>query len=149
MAAPAQPSGGLPVPTSGKPSAGQQAVLDRIRRLRDGDQRRFGNCSYRWDRWKLLPNGSRTTSYRCEGSEFSDHTIGVNCSKLQINSDAPAVSANGKGSWGAWRLPQPGGEEQMVAMLCANALPMPPPPPVPPGPPPPSATQAPPQGKGT
>lgn len=117
-------------PTAGmKPTAAQQAVLDRIRKLRDGDQRRFGDCSYRWDRWKLQPNGSRTTSYSCEGRQIVDHTIGVNCSKLQINTYNPAAERSGsseRGAWGSWRLPDPGGEEQMVATLCANALPPPP-----------------------
>lgn len=128
----AQPSGGTAAPPSGKPTSAQQAVLDRIRRMRDGDQRRFGACSYRWDRWKLQPDGSRTTSYSCEGSQIVDHTIGVNCSKLQINSYSPVPPSNAKGeakgetwAWGTWRLPKPGGEEQMVATLCANALPIP------------------------
>ena len=128
-AAPAQPaSGGAPTGST-KPTAAQQAVLDRIRRLRDGDQRRFGTCSYRWDRWKLQPDGSRTTSYSCEGSPpIVNHTIGVNCSKLQINSFNPSAERSGsseRGAWGTWQLPAPGGEEQMVATLCANALPLP------------------------
>ena len=124
----AQPSSGTVAPPSGKPTSAQQAVLDRIRRLRDGDLRRFGNCSYRWDRWKLQPDGSRTTSYSCEGSQIVNHTIGVNCSKLQINSYNPDAERNGsseRGGWGTWRLPAAGGEEQMVATLCANALPIP------------------------
>jgi hypothetical protein len=111
------------------PTAAQQAVLDRIRRLRDGDQRRFGSCSYRWDRWKLLGDGNRTTTYSCENTQIVDRTIGVNCSKLQINSYDPVAQASGKAEawdWGHWRLPQAGGEEQMVATLCANALPAPP-----------------------
>jgi hypothetical protein len=141
-AAPPQPPGGsappaaqpqpasTSAPASGtKPTSAQQAVLDRIRRLRDGDQRRFGNCSYRWDRWKLQPDGSRTTSYSCEGSPpIVNHTIGVNCSKLQINSFNPSAEHSDtaqRGSWGSWRLPAAGGEEQMVATLCANALPLP------------------------
>ena len=125
--------GGTTPPAGGsaagvKPTPAQQAVLDRIRRLRDGDQRRFGSCSYRWDRWKLQSDGSRTTTYSCDGTQIVDHTIGVNCSKLQINSYTPAADAGGKakrGTGGSWRLPQPGGEEQMVATLCANALPAP------------------------
>ena len=128
-AAPAQPAGVNAPPSSAKPTSAQQAVLDRIRRLRDGDQRRFGTCSYRWDRWKLQPDGSRTTSYSCEGSPpIVNHTIGVNCSKLQINSFNPNADRSGsseRGAWGSWRLPAPGGEEQMVATLCANALPLP------------------------
>ncbi len=131
-ATPALPTPPVPLaaPSAGSsPTAAQQAVLDRIRRLRDGDQRRFGPCSYRWDRWKLLADGSRTTTYSCESTQIVDRTIGVNCSKLQINSYDPVPQANGKGeawAWGTWRLPQAGGEEQMVATLCANALPAPP-----------------------
>ena len=132
-AAPAQPAGVIAPPGGAGPTSAQQAVLDRIRRLRDGDQRRFGSCSYRWDRWKLQPDGSRTTSYSCEGSPpIVNHTIGVNCSKLQINSFNPGAERSGsneRGAWGSWRLPAPGGEEQMVATLCANALPLPAPPP--------------------
>lgn len=128
-AAPAQPASGGAPPSGTKPTPAQQAVLDRIRRLRDGDQRRFGTCSYRWDRWKLQPDGSRTTSYSCEGNPpIANHTIGVNCSKLQINSFNPSAERSGsseRGAWGSWRLPAPGGEEQMVATLCANALPLP------------------------
>jgi hypothetical protein len=132
-----QPSSNMVAPPSGKPTSAQQAVLDRIRRLRDGDLRRFGNCSYRWDRWKLHADGTRTTSYSCEGGSIVDRTIGVNCSKLQINSYDPVRQSAGNGdnktdnkpdgwAWGTWRLPQAGGEEQMVATLCANALPIPP-----------------------
>lgn len=102
-------------------------MLDRIRRLRDGDQRRFGSCSYRWDRWKLQADGSRTTSYSCDGGQIVERTVSVNCSKLQINSYDPLPAGKGEGwAWGSWRLPQAGGEEQMVATLCANALPIPP-----------------------
>lgn len=127
-----------PMPAAaGTPTPAEQAVLDRIRRMRDGDQRRFGSCSYRWDRWKLLADGNRTTTYSCEGTAIVDRTIGVNCSKLQINSYEPVPQSTAKGegksaakgeawAWGTWRLPKPGGEEQMVASLCANALPTPP-----------------------
>lgn len=131
------PASGSTAPSSARPTPAQQAVLDQIRRLRDGDQRRFGSCSYRWDRWKLHADGTRTTSYSCEGGSIVDRTIGVNCSKLQINSYDPVRQSAGNGdnktdnkpngwAWGTWRLPQAGGEEQMVATLCANALPIPP-----------------------
>jgi len=145
---------------SGMPTAAEQAVLDRIRRLRNGNQRRFGSCSYRWDSWKLLPDGNRTTTYSCDGSAIVDRTIGVNCSKLQINSYDPVPQASARGTgkteakaeswtWGTWRLPQQGGEEQMVASLCANALPTPPAAagPVPPSSSSPPAPQATPAGK--
>jgi hypothetical protein len=123
-----------PVTPTARPSAAQQAVLDRIRRLRDGDSRTFGTCSYRWDRWKLQDDGTRTTTYSCERPAIVDRTIGVNCTKLQINSYNPApdrsgaADRSGKGeswAWGTWRLPQAGGEEAMVATLCANVLPAP------------------------
>lgn len=122
------PSGGTQTPPGEKPTSAQQAVLDRIRRLRDGDLRRFGTCSYRWDRWKLQADGTRTTTYSCEDAKIVDRTIGVNCGKLQINSYDPLPKPNDKGeawAWGSWRLPQAGGEEQMVATLCANVLPQP------------------------
>lgn len=117
-----------PATPTARPSAAQQAVLDRIRRLRDGDSRTFGTCSYRWDRWKLQADGTRTTTYSCERPVIVDRTIGVNCSKLQINSYNPAPDPSGKGeawAWGTWRLPEAGGEEAMVATLCANVLPPP------------------------
>jgi hypothetical protein len=125
-AAPAH-GGTQPAPVA-TPTPAQQAVLERIRWLRDGEPRRFGSCRYRWDRWRLQPDGSRTTSYSCEGGKIVDRTIGVHCGRLQINSYEPVAAANGKGetwAWGSWRLPQAGGEEQMVATLCANALPIP------------------------
>lgn len=125
--APAASSGTPPAPGVMATPA-QQAVLERIRWLRDGEPRRFGSCRYRWDRWKLQPDGSRTTSYSCEGGKIVDRTIGVHCGRLQINSYEPVAAANGKDeswAWGSWRLPQAGGEEEMVATLCANALPIP------------------------
>lgn len=126
---PAAPAlgGTQPVPVA-MPTPAQQAVLERIRWLRDGEPRRFGSCRYRWDRWRLQPDGSRTTTYSCEGGKIVDRTIGVHCGRLQINSYEPVAGANGKGetwAWGSWRLPQAGGEEEMVATLCANALPIP------------------------
>ena len=102
---------------------------DRIRLLRDGEKRRFGRCSHCWMRWKRQPNGSRTTSDSCADRLLSDHTIGINGRTLQINSASPAMTGNGQGSWDAWRLPQPGRKELMVATQCASARAMPPAPP--------------------
>lgn len=117
-----------------KPTPAQQSVLDRIRKLRDGDNRRFGECSYRWDNWSLQANGLRTTTYSCEGSGVVDHTVGVNCGGLTINYYKPVTPAGQtpeKWAWGQWRLPSAGGEELMVASLCANTLPAPAPAPKP------------------
>ena len=115
-------------PATAKPTPAQQAVLDRIRKLRDGDTRRFGECSYRWDQWKLIANNVRTTTYSCDKSEVEGHTVGVSCGGLTINYYQPTTPLGQKPetwAWGKWRLPEAGGEEQMVAALCANAMPAP------------------------
>ena len=101
----------------------QQAVLDRIRKARDGDLRTFGTCHYRWDTWKLQAGGVRTTTYSCQRSEILDHTIGVSCSTLKLSVYRPVTPLGQtpeRWAWSAWRLPEAGGEEQMVAALCAN-----------------------------
>ena len=106
----------------------QQAVLERIRKARDGDLRTFGTCSYRWATWKLQAGGVRTTTYSCERSEILDHTIGVSCGKLKLSVYRPVTPLGQtpeQWAWSAWRLPEAGGEEQMVATLCANAMPAP------------------------
>ena len=106
----------------------EQAVLDRIRKERDGDLRTFGTCSYRWDAWKLQAGGVRTTTYSCQRSEILDHTIGVSCSALKLSTYRPVTPLGQtpeRWAWSTWRLPEAGGEEQMVAALCANALPAP------------------------
>jgi len=106
----------------------EQAVLDRIRKAREGDLRSFGTCSYRWDAWKLQAGGVRTTTYSCQRSEILDHTIGVSCSALKLSFYRPVTPLGQtpeRWAWSTWRLPEAGGEEQMVAALCANALPAP------------------------
>lgn len=111
-----------------KPTPAQQDVLDRIRQQRDSQTRRFGDCTYRWNEWRLGPNGVRTTRYSCDRSEVVDHTVGVSCSKLKINFYQPITPLGQepeRWAWGQWRLPEAGPEEQLVATLCANALPGP------------------------
>ncbi|MFM7087331.1 MAG: hypothetical protein ACKOXO_10140 [Cyanobium sp.] len=129
-----------PAAARSTPNKAEQSVLERIRRLRDGDSRRYGNCSYRWDRWKLLKDGTRTTQTSCgearpEGGQAvpavtsDQQLVGVNCAKLQINTTSRMAATEEQPErwvWGRWRLPAAGGEEQMVAALCANALPVPP-----------------------
>ena len=106
----------------------QRALLERIRKERDGDLRTFDQCRYRWDTWKLQAGGVRTTTYSCQRSEILDHTIGVSCDTLKLNVYRPVTPLGQtpeRWAWSAWRLPEAGGEEQMVASLCANALPAP------------------------
>ena len=106
----------------------EQQLLDRIRKARDGDLRTFGTCSYRWDAWKLQAGAVRTTTYSCERSEIVNHTIGVSCDTLKINVYRPVTPLGQKPErwdWIGWRLPAAGGEDLMVASLCANALPAP------------------------
>jgi hypothetical protein len=104
----------------------EQQLLDRIRKERDGDLRSFGTCSYRWDTWKLQAGGVRTTTYSCQRSEILDHTIGVSCSALKLSTYRPVTPLGQtpeRWAWSTWRLPEAGGEDLMVASLCANALP--------------------------
>jgi hypothetical protein len=117
-----------PAVVTAKPTPAQQAVLDRIRKLRDGDSRTFGDCSYRWDQWKLIANGVRTTSFSCKNSDIVNQTVGVSCGGLTINFYRPTTPQGQTPetwTWSQWRLPEAGAEEQMVATLCANALPTP------------------------
>ena len=128
---PVNPTPASPTPAAGQPASAptktpEQAVLERIRRLRDGDSRRFGSCTYRWDRWRLLADGTRTTNFSCDRAEVGTELVGVNCAKLQINVYTRSQDSQGqpeRWTWGTWRLPAAGGEEQMVASLCANLLP--------------------------
>lgn len=108
-AAPAQPA--MPAITPA-----QQLLIDRIRSQRDGDPRRFGDCLYRWDSWKLSAKGVRTTAFSC-GRET--RSVAVACESLKLT-----ISAL-DGAWESWRLPTAGPEELMVATLCANATPAP------------------------
>lgn len=96
----------------------EQALLEEIRRQRDGDRRQFGTCFYRWSEWKLAADGTRTTAYSCLPDADLALVVAVRCTGLQLNTYTGAA-------WGQWRLPAAGGEERMVAALCANAMPAP------------------------
>ena len=95
----------------------QAELLQKIKRLRDGDSRTFGSCTYRWDQWRPQPTGSRTTTVTGCGTA----SVAVACSALKL-STMPAAEPR---VWSPWRLPEPGPEERMVVSLCANALPLP------------------------
>lgn len=104
-------------------TAAQQALLDRIRTERDGSGalRRFGLCFYRWDGWKLSPDGVRTTNYGCVTNPEATppahpNRVAVACAALKLSTNTAGTTA-----WAPWRLPAPGGEELLVATLCANA----------------------------
>ena len=101
----------------------QAELLQKIKRLRDGDSRTFGSCTYRWDQWRPQPTGSRTTTVTGCGTA----SVAVACSALKL-STMPVAEPR---VWSPWRLPEPGPEERMVVSLCANALPLPAPAPAP------------------
>jgi len=111
-AIPAEPPATAPPLT-----AAQAELLQRIKRLRDGDSRTFGSCTYRWDQWRPQPTGSRTTTVTGCGTA----SVAVACTALKL-STLPVAEPQ---VWSPWRLPEPGPEERMVVSLCANALPLP------------------------
>ena len=104
----------------------QAELLQKIKRLRNGESRTFGSCTYRWDQWRPQPTGSRTTTVTGCGTA----SVAVACTALKLSS-LPVAEPK---VWSAWRLPEPGPEERMVVSLCANALPLPAPAPVAPRP---------------
>ena len=120
-AAPAQPPATTPPLTPA-----QAELLQKIQRLRNGDSRTFGSCTYRWDQWRPQPTGSRLTTV----TGCATASVAVACTALKV-STLPVAEPQ---VWSAWRLPEAGPEERMVVSLCANALPLPAPTPVAPKP---------------
>ncbi|KMM16675.1 hypothetical protein SYNGFB01_09500 [Synechococcus sp. GFB01] len=110
----------------------EQQMLDRIRQLKGEQWRSFGACRYAWARWRMGENGVRITQLQC-GPEFAEKGIvAVHCDTLRINRKM------GEAAWETWRLPlsidessSSGGEDRMVAALCANLKPVPAPAPAP------------------
>ena len=99
----------------------EKALLDKIRALKAPRWRSFGRCRYDWSAWRLAPEGVRTTSMEC-GTPPVVESVAVHCATLKISQRA------GDQPWSAWRLPlassessSRGGEDLMVAALCANA----------------------------
>ena len=112
----------------------EKALLQKINALKAPRWRTFGTCRYDWSGWKLLSSGVRTTAVNC-GPDASPtaatELVAVHCDTLKLSIQ------RGDQAWSAWRLPyataeskERGGEDLMVATLCANAKPIPTPQPV-------------------
>ena len=106
-------------------SAKEQALLDRIRQLKAPRWKSFGNCRYDWSAWRVADGGVRTTISICGSPELTSK-VAVHCETLRVSHQSS------QGTWGEWRLPlskeessSEGGEDLMVANLCANAKPIP------------------------
>jgi hypothetical protein len=118
----------------------EKALLQKLNALKAPRWQAFGACRYDWAGWKLMADGVRTTSVKCgpetattpEGSAPTA-SVAVHCDTLKLS------IRTGDQAWSGWRLPyaaseskERGGEDLMVASLCANAKPIPKPQPAPP-----------------
>jgi len=106
----------------------EKALLQKINALKAPRWRPFGACRYDWAGWKLQSDGVRTTSVQCGPATGS---VAVHCDTLKLS------VRTGDQAWSGWRLPfaaaeskERGGEDLMVATLCANAKPIPKPQPI-------------------
>jgi hypothetical protein len=104
-------------------SGKEQQLLDRIRQLKVPRWRSYGLCRYDWSSWRLMDGSVRTTDVEC-GQDNVKAKVAVHCETLQVSRQ------EGEASWSAWRLPygtseskSSGGEDRMVASLCANIQP--------------------------
>ena len=135
-------------PASPETTSRERELLERIRELKTPRLRSYGACRYDWGAWRLNDRGVRSTASEC-GEPPVRGTVAVYCDTLQINRRVE------EGPWEGWRLPYSadespllGGEDRLVASLCANvrqagrgeaapamgapAKPLPPPKPLPP-----------------
>jgi len=99
-------------------------LLERIQQLKGDQWRTFGACRYAWARWRLGENAVRLTDVQCGPDWSQKGTVAVHCDSLRMNRKM------GENPWEAWRLPLAvkesagsGGEDLMVAALCANLKP--------------------------
>lgn len=106
-------------------NAKEQQLLERIRQLKAPRWRSYGVCRYDWSTWRLTDGGVRTTDAEC-GADNARAVVAVHCDTLQVS------RREGEGAWSPWRLPlsaaeskTTGGEDLMVAALCANLKPAP------------------------
>ena len=107
----------------------EKAVLQKIHALKAPRWRSFGACRYDWAGWKLMPDGVRTTAVQCGAAAAA---APAQADKVAVYCDTFKLSVRtGDQAWSAWRLPfsaaespARGGEDQMVAALCANATPL-------------------------
>lgn len=118
----------------------EKALLQKIKALKAPRWRAFGACRYDWAGWKLMADGVRTTAVQC-GPETEAATVGsAPAASVAVHCDTLKLSVrSGEQPWSSWRLPyaaaeskERGGEDLMVASLCANAKPIPKPQPAPP-----------------
>ncbi|MCP9840036.1 hypothetical protein KBY93_05220 [Synechococcus sp. J7-Johnson] len=106
------------------PTAREKELLEKIRKLKAPRWRSFGACQYDWTAWRLSAKGVRTTNFRCGDPPITGN-VAVFCPSLRISRQVADAQ------WESWRLPlslsesaATGGEDQMVANLCANARPL-------------------------
>jgi hypothetical protein len=138
---------GAAAPTTTAPAADatglsekEKALLQRINALKAPRWRPFGACRYDWAGWKLMADGVRTTAVQCGPETAANTSAGMPASSVAVHCDTLKLSIRtGDQAWSGWRLPyaaseskERGGEDLMVASLCANAKPIPKPQPAPP-----------------
>lgn len=118
---PLPPGGEQAAPAS---SPQEQQLLQRIQELKGEQWRTFGQCRYAWARWRLGENGVRLTDLQCGPDWVQKGSVAVHCESLRINRKI------GDAAWESWRFPlstaestSSGGEDRMVAALCANLKP--------------------------
>ncbi|MCS5699926.1 hypothetical protein NZK32_12850 [Cyanobium sp. FGCU-52] len=109
--------------TTPPPSSKEQQVLERIRQMKAPRWRSFGVCRYDWGGWRMSEAGVRATAAEC-GEPSAASSVAVHCDTLRV------ARRIGDGPWEPWRLPLStdesktlGGEDRMVANLCANLAP--------------------------
>ena len=102
------------------PTSREKELLERIRDLKAPRLRSYGACRYDWAGWRLNEKGVRSTGSEC-GDPPIRGTVAVYCDTLQLNRRLE------EGPWEGWRLPYSaeespllGGEDRLVASLCAN-----------------------------
>ena len=132
LAAPVQPP---PADVTDK----ERALLQKINALKAPRWRSFGPCRYDWSGWRLVADGVRTTQVQCgplpeaaapgagaavDGAQPLPQWVAVHCASLKLS------LRTGEQPWSNWRLPLAldeskvrGGEDRMVASLCANVQP--------------------------
>ena len=122
-AAPAPAEAGRETGSGAGLSPRELQVLERIQKMKGSPWRTYGNCRYDWSGWRLSDGGVRVTKLEC-GDPPRRGGVAVHCGTLRITRLTP------EGAWGVWRLPlsleessESGGEDLMVASLCANATP--------------------------
>jgi len=105
------------------PSSKEKELLERIRKLKAPRWRSFGPCRYDWSAWRLSEGDVRSTAVEC-GEPPVQASVAVHCPSLKL------TRRTGSGAWEDWRLPLSadesktiGGEDRMIASLCANAKP--------------------------